>query len=131
MKISLYGQSGKMIAVKLILIGALAGLVNGLLGAGGGIITVFGIGKILGETLKEKNDIFATALCVMLPVSAVSCIIYAAKGHIRTEGFGVFVIPAIVGGAVGGFLLGRLDSLAVKKIFAVLVVISGILLIIR
>ena len=122
---------GGMDALKLILIGALAGVANGLLGAGGGTVIVYGIGRILGKELSDGNDVFATALCVMLPVSAFSCIIYTLRGHIQTDGFGVFAIPAIVGGAIGGLLLGKIKSAAVKKLFSALVVVSGILLIIR
>ena len=129
MKRNILGQAP--IFLRLMLIGLLAGFTNGLLGAGGGTVIVFGIAKTLGVRLKSGNDVFATALCVMLPVSAVSCLIYAARGHITTEGFGVIALPAIFGGALGGLLLGKVRSLSVKKLFAVLVVISGILLIIR
>ena len=119
------------IVLKLILIGFAAGVANGLLGAGGGTVIVFGIAKVLGDSLRDGNDVFATALCVMLPVSAVSCIIYILRGHISTQGFGAFAIPALIGGAVGGLLLGKVKESWVKRLFAVLVVISGILLIIR
>ena len=117
--------------VKLMLIGLTAGVANGLLGAGGGTVIVFGIARVLGDSLKDGNDVFATALCVMLPVSAVSCIIYALRGHIDTQGFGVFALPALIGGTVGGLLLGKVKADWVKKLFAVLVIISGILLIVR
>lgn len=117
--------------VKLMLIGLTAGIANGLLGAGGGTVIVFGIARVLGDSLKDGNDVFATALCVMLPVSAVSCIIYALRGHINTQGFGAFALPAIIGGTVGGLLLGKVKAAWVKKLFAVLVIISGILLIVR
>lgn len=129
MKRTFYRQAPIM--AKLIFIGLAAGFANGLLGAGGGTIIVFGIASVLGESMKNGNDVFATALCVMLPVSAVSCVFYALRGHINTEGFGYFALPAIIGGAVGGLLLGKVKAGWVKKLFAVLVVISGILLIIR
>lgn len=129
MKRTFYRQAPTVL--KLMLIGFMAGAANGLLGAGGGTVIVFGIAQVLGDSLKNGNDVFATALCVMLPVSAVSCLIYASRGHISTEGFGAFALPAIIGGAVGGLLLGRIRAERVKKLFAVLVVISGILLIVR
>jgi uncharacterized membrane protein YfcA len=112
-------------------LGLAAGVTNGLLGAGGGTVIIYGIESMLKSREQNGNDVFATALCVMLPISVVSCFIYAARGHIRAEGFGLFVLPAIIGGAVGGLLLGKIRSSAVKKLFAVLVVISGILLIVR
>ena len=115
----------------LILTGLAAGFTNGLLGAGGGTVVVFGIARVLKGRLKNGNDVFSTALCVMLPISALSCLLYLTRGHITTSGFGVFALPALLGGAVGGALLGKIRSEYVKKLFASLVVISGILLIMR
>lgn len=129
MKRTFYRQAPTL--AKLILVGFAAGIANGLLGAGGGTVIVFGISKVLGDALTDGNDVFATALCVMLPVSAASSVIYAMSGHITTQGFGAFALPAIIGGAVGGLLLGKLRASWVKKLFAVLVIISGILLIMR
>ena len=121
----------KRIALLLSLTGLLAGFINGLLSAGGGIIVVAALGKLLGDTLKDKNDVFANALCVMLPLSLFSCFLYAAGGNLTTSDFGVFVLPAIAGGAVGGVLLGKLRARLVKKLFCALVIISGIILMVR
>ena len=115
----------------LLLAGFAAGCANGLLGAGGGIIIVLAVTKLMSARLAHKNDAFSIALCVMLPISALSCIIYTFRGHMSTDGFGVFILPAITGGILGGFLLGKLGSTFVKKLFAALMVISGILLIVR
>ncbi|MBE6577419.1 MAG: hypothetical protein E7653_04715 [Ruminococcaceae bacterium] len=117
--------------IKLLLAGLFAGAVNGLLGAGGGIITVFALTKIYKEKMSEKNDVFAHALCVMLPLSLLSCILYLSKGNFSAEGFGVFVLPAVLGGAVGGLLLDKLKAVFLRRLFASLVIISGILLIVR
>ncbi len=110
--------------------GFLSGFVNGLLGAGGGIIIVFIVSKLFNAQ-GDKNAAFATALCVMLPVSLLSVALYSARGDMNMSGFGVFILPAIIGGAIGGFLLGKLKAVFVKRLFAALVVISGILLIVR
>ena len=111
--------------------GFLAGIANGLLGAGGGIIAVFALSYFLRLGGYERRDLYANALCVMLPISAVSCLRYAVAGHLVTEGFGVYAIPAVLGGIVGGVLLGRLRASLLKKIFGLLVIYSGILLIVR
>ncbi len=115
----------------LLVFGLSAGLVNGLLGAGGGILIVYALGYALGEEEKDVRDLYANALCVMLPISALSCVRYALGGHLSTQNFSHYVLPALLGGLCGGLLLGRLRTHALKKLFAALVIYSGIILIIR
>jgi len=111
--------------------GLLAGIANGLLGAGGGIVAVFAFSYFLRSGEYERRDLYANALCVMLPISAVSCIRYALAGHLVSEGFGVYALPAVLGGLLGGILLGRLRASLLKKLFGLLVIYSGVLLIIK
>ena len=113
------------------LLGLISGAVNGLLGAGGGILVVYAFNYALKNTEYGNRDVFANALCVMLPISAVSCVRYAFAGNLSTDGFAVYAIPAIAGGIVGGFLLSKLDTKFLKKLFAALVIWSGVLLMIK
>ena len=109
--------------------GGLSGFVNGLLGAGGGILAVFALSSRMAEG--ERRDHLAGALAVMLPISVFSCLRYASAGHLQLEGFGVYALPAVAGGIVGGILLGRLSSSFLGRLFAALVIYSGVLLIVR
>ena len=118
-----------LIILRILIMGALAGVANGLLGAGGGILVVFGLSGLMKEY--EARDLYASALCVMLPVSVVSCIRYASGGNLSTEGFDVYVLPAILGGLLGGLLLGRLKGAFLKKLFGGLVIYSVILLMLK
>ena len=118
-------------ALYLAVSGFIAGVVNGLLGAGGGILIISAFSKIMKNELPEKKDVFVNSLCVMLPLSALSCVLYAARGDLSSEGFGIFVLPAIVGGAIGGLLTDRIRSRSLKRLFAALVILSGVLLIIK
>ena len=115
----------------LILGGIAAGFVNGLLGAGGGIIVIYVLTRLYGEDIMKKNAVFGNALCVMLPISVLTCALYASRGSMRPEGVGVFAIPALLGGLLGGVLLGKLDTAFLKKSFAGLVIISGIIMMVR
>jgi len=110
--------------------GICAGFVNGLLGAGGGIIIVYLLSYLLKNTLKHR-DIFANTLCVMFPISIVSCIVYALRGDMNIPNVSLFVLPAIIGGIVGGFFLSKINTSLLKKLFSALVVISGIILAVR
>ena len=115
----------------ILLTGLLAGLVNGLLGAGGGILIVYALAAALRAESHDPRDLYANALCIMLPVSAFSALRYAAVGNLPTEDFFPYVLPAIAGGLVGGLLLEKLRGSAVKKLFAALVIYSGLFLMIR
>ena len=122
----------------LALTGMGAGLLNGLLGAAGGILLVAVLPhltppvRLYPPTVQlglyhERRDILATALTVMLPVSGVSGIFYWLNG-IRPSPtlLLLLILPAAAGGLLGAKLLGRLPDRVLKKLFAALVVISGI-----
>ena len=130
MERSIQKRTGKGAALYLCAAGLLAGFVNGLLGAGGGIPVVFALSGLFGEEC-DRRELYANALCVMLPISAVSCLRYALAGNLQTEGFGVYVLPAILGGVAGGILLGRFRGAWLSVLFGALVIVSGILLIVR
>ena len=111
--------------------GTVAGVVNGLLGAGGGILIISALSRVMKDELPEKKDVFVNSLCVMLPISAVSCFLYALRGDLVADGFGIFALPAIAGGIVGGLLIEKINSVYLRRLFAALVIISGILLILK
>ena len=111
--------------ILLILLGAASGLLNGLLGAGGGILLIRGIDK-LRDGKGDARDAFAGSLSVMLPISAVSAIIYALRGNIIEIDVLELVLPAVIGGATGGLLLYKMDIRILKLVFSALVIWSGI-----
>lgn len=111
------------------IMGLLAGLANGLLGAGGGVLAVYAIKGQIPDI--EERDVFANALCVMLPISAVSAIGYAIAGELQTDGLGAYALPAILGGVCGGILLERINARTLKKLFAAIVIYSGIALMLK
>lgn len=109
-------------------IGVVAGFLNGLLGAGGGIVIVFGLGALLRDKLQDPRSIYATAIAVMLPLSAFSAWQYFQNGHLTEGNLGLLVLPALLGGALGAWLLSRLSPDLLARIFAAVVLISGIVL---
>ena len=115
-----------------LLIGAISGTINGLLGAGGGIIITYFLSHVLNEEQKSKNAVFVNAVATMLPISMVSLILYLKRGYITFEN-GLFSLfpSAIIGGLLGAFLLTKLKLKTVKLLFSILVIISGFLMIIK
>ena len=120
------------------LTGVGAGLLNGLLGAAGGILLVAILPRLTPPTrlyppslplgrYHERRDILATALTVMLPISAVSGAFYWLGG-IRPSPILLvsLILPAAAGGLLGAKLLSKLPNHMLKKLFAAVVVIAGI-----
>lgn len=104
-------------------VGLAAGIINGLLGGGGGMIVVPGLALTLGLTAKKSH---ATALAVILPASVISaCILlFTFKNDwvlLSATTFGVSL-----GGVVGALLLKKLKNPAITKIFAVLMLLAGV-----
>lgn len=108
--------------LKSILSGALAGLVNGLFGGGGGMIIVPALTKLLK---REEHKAHATAILIILPLSILSGIFYASFGSFDL-GIGIPVIIGVtIGGVVGAFILSKISSKWLTIIFAVVMMIAG------
>ncbi len=107
----------------LVLSGALCGFVNGFFGGGGGMVIV----PLLVYACKyTQKNAHATALAVMLPVCAVSGIIYALNGS-----FEFSVLLPVASGLVGGGLLGalflkKLSNKWINYVFTAIVFAAGI-----
>ena len=127
----LTGKKNAYSTLRLALVGLCAGIVNGLLGAGGGILIVFGLSPLVGHDKEGKRDIFANALAVMFPVSVISLIGYLRAGRVTLDGFYEYLIPCAVGGLVGALLLDRIKISFVQKLFAAIVIWSGFWMIIN
>lgn len=106
---------------KLICIGTLTGFANGLFGSGGGMILV---PSLLKQKLTQHKA-QATAMAVILPITAISAIIYAFKTHIGTVAF-LAAFGALPGGATGAWLMGKLKPVWLSRIFAAFALFAGI-----
>jgi uncharacterized membrane protein YfcA len=115
-------------AIALLLLGFGAGFLNGLLGAGGGILLVYGLRRVLrGRT--DPRAIYASAIAVMLPLSALSAMQYVQNGHLDTDLAALLALPALLGGAVGALLLRRLSTRTLARLFSAVVLVSGVILV--
>ena len=107
---------------KLILAGIVAGFINGLFGAGGGILIVL----ILTLMLKtEKKKAHATAVMAVLVYSVSSILIYGLKGNVDIKSAVVSGISGAVGGAIGAILLKKIPQKYVGKAFGILMLVSS------
>ena len=107
---------------RLRLSGALAGLVNGIFGGGGGMVLL----PLLLRNGVEEKKAFATCVAVMLPLCALSAAIYLFRGGIRLMTALPYLAGGLLGGIVGGVLMGRLDTVWLRRIFALFAIYGGV-----
>lgn len=107
--------------------GFLAGIMNGLLGAGGGLIVV----PLLKHYGLEQQKAQATAISIILPLTAISTIIYYFNGNIPIDSNFWFIPFGAVGAVIGAFLLPRISNKILKNIFAGFIIWAGIRLLLK
>lgn len=112
-------------------LGAAAGFVNGLLGAGGGIIMVYAFSAVYDKDDNGVKDAFASTVAAILPISVVSALTYTFNGAVELSLLPRYIIPAAAGGLLGARLMGSISALWLKRIFALTVIYAGISLITR
>ena len=98
------------------------GIVNGLFGAGGGMLAVPCLNYICG--LDEKSA-HATAIAVILPLFLVSTIVYAIGGNYRKEVILPVVIGVTIGGILGALFLKKISPNALSFLFYALMTFAG------
>ncbi len=103
-------------------VGAVSGLIAGLLGSGGGIAVVEG----LERTGTAERRAHATSIAVILPISVVSAALYGSGGHVPLVDTLWLCGGAALGGLLGAFFLGRVALRLLNNIFTLLMLISGI-----
>lgn len=113
-------------------IGAAAGFINGFLGSGGGIILLYLFKKTADRSDRDwvKNS-FAAVVATVLPLCAVSAVVYSHKGMGDLSYLWRFALPALAGGGIGAYLTNRLNTGVLNRIFAVIVTIAGVNMLLR
>ena len=109
------------------LTGFLIGLINSLIGACGGIITV----AALKKDGMEQNEAHANAIAVILPLSIISAIFYIMNDYAQLRQALIFIPAGIAGAIAGGILLPKIPQKILRKIFAVFIIWAGVRMIIK
>lgn len=108
--------------------GAAAGLANGLFGAGGGMLLLPLLERLTDLEARER---FASSVCIILPLSLVSVLVYRLRGG----AFTAETLPYLIGGALGGLLAGlllkRLPTRLLHRVMGVLILWGGLRLVLQ
>ena len=105
-----------------------AGFLSGLLGAGGGIILYFVLGALYGRGAKQ--NLVLSSVAVMF-FCVISLFFYKGNSALDLSALLKIAIPAVCGGTLGALFLAKISAATVKKMFSVIVILSGILMLLR
>lgn len=122
-----YNDESKSLSVKkkiaLVIAGLFIGGVNGIFGAGGGMLLVPALTLILGLEQKRAH---ATAIAIILPLCLVSSIAYALNQNFDTGIVLPTVIGVTIGGIIGAVLLKKLSDGVISFMFFALMLFAGL-----
>ena len=110
-----------------IILGFFIGLINGFLGAGGGNIAVPAL-KSAGLRGKQTHQ---NAVAVILPLTAFSAAAYLLKGSVSLADALPFIPSGLVGAVVGTFVMKKIKSVWLSRIFGGFMIFSGVRMIFK
>lgn len=108
---------------KIALCGAIAGMVNGLFGAGGGMVLI----PLMHKLTKVKEDqIFPASVSIIFPICFVSMLVSAPSAGLPFSQALPYLIGAIPGGLAAAFLDGKISTKWLHRIFGALILWGGV-----
>lgn len=107
--------------------GIAVGLINGLLGSGGGMIAV----PLLRKKGFDQRTAQSNAIAIILPVSLVSIVFYLIKGNLPVLDTAPFAVTGAVGTLLGTFLLKKISNKWLSVIFSLFMVYAGVRLLFK
>lgn len=108
---------------KCLVAGGLAGLLNGLFGAGGGLVLV---PLLIGWLRLEEKQAFATSVAVILPLSVVSYVLFCVQGGNVWKEALPYLLGGIVGGALSIKLFRSISAVWLHRLFGILILYGAV-----
>lgn len=109
------------------LMGVAVGIVNGVFGAGGGMIAV----PLLKQNGLDQKSAHANAVAVILPITIISAVLYLVKDTVDFADSVAFIPTGVIGSVVATFVLQKFSNKLLQKIFAIFMIYAGIRLLIK
>lgn len=106
-----------------LLSGALAGAVNGLLGAGGGMLLVPLLIRYVGL---EDRLAFSTCISIIFPLCLVSLGTYWLNGPLPLTDAWPYLAGGLAGGILGGLLFQKVPVFFLHKALGLLILWGGV-----
>lgn len=106
--------------------GLITGALNGLLGAGGGMVAVPILKRRLDTRLAHANSV-----CIILPISIVSAVNYMCSGRVSIPDAAPYMLWGVLGAILGTILLQKVSAVFLQKLFALLMLWAGFRMVFR
>lgn len=103
-------------------LGLAVGVLNGLFGAGGGMVAVPML-RGLGAAPEQSH---ATSMAVIFPLTLVSGALYLRAGQFTLEQALPFLPGGLLGALCGAWLLPRIKTLWLRRLFGVMIIVSAV-----
>lgn len=112
-----------MAIIAFIAIGLLAGVMGASLGVGGGIVYVPALVSLFAFAQHEAQG---TSLAVIVPSALVAAVVHARAGRVVWKIAIPLGIGGVIGGLIGGTTAQALSAPVLRRIFAVLLVVTAV-----
>ncbi|PKM90602.1 MAG: sulfite exporter TauE/SafE family protein [Firmicutes bacterium HGW-Firmicutes-12] len=103
-------------------IGVITGLINGLIGIGGGTILIPAMVFLLGQ---KQHVAHGTSLAIILPTTIISAFIYQSNNHLDLALALKIAVGGMLGGYIGAKVMLKISALRLKQIFGIFMIIAG------
>lgn len=110
--------------LKLFVLGGAAGVLSGMFGIGGGLVIVPALVLMFGFEI--KTAIGTSLFVILLPTGLLGVLEYYKNGQLRTSAGLLIALGVFVGAYFGAKLSGAVSALAMKRSYAVFLLIVAV-----
>jgi len=111
--------------IKKIVAGAgsfVGGIINGLLGAGGGMLMV----PVLRFLNLDTKKAHANSIAIILPLCILSASIYLFQGRVELNDVWIYLPGGIAGAILGALLMKKIPDIWIRRVFGAFLIWAGI-----
>ena len=104
-----------------------SGMINSLLGAGGGILVI----TILSKLGLDPKKAHATSICIILPICIFSAFLYLYKQRVRFSNVLEYIPGGVIGSIIGALILSKVKPKILKRFFGIFVIWAALQLLFK
>lgn len=107
--------------------GAVIGFINGMLGAGGGMVAV----PVLKKCGLDTKAAHSNAVAIILPITVVSAAMYILKGFVELRDAYIYIPTGLIGSLIGTKIIQKISAPLLSGIFGGFMVYAGVRLLLK